>query len=132
MVELTFIQIAFAVGWTYLQAALYKKAFPPLHMLLIHGSRPIENILYKFGTRKDKYSIDKCIDIAEGDETVKKESNEWLQCESYFGTYLLLQRNKLYKFIYSRGTQDIYDAQDQQMCSCRDRTSFICLIRRYL
>jgi exopolysaccharide biosynthesis polyprenyl glycosylphosphotransferase len=102
MVELTFIQIAFAVGWTYLQAALYKKAFPPLHMLLIHGSRPIENILYKFGTRKDKYSIDKCIDIAEGDETVKKEV-----MNGYNAIVLwdipAMQRNKLYKFIYSRG-----------------------------
>lgn len=102
MVELTLLQVALAVAWTYLQAALYRRAFPPLHMLLIHGSRPIDSILYKFGTRKDKYSIDKCIDISDGDEAVKREITDGYDAVVLWDIPTSV-RNGLLKFIYSRG-----------------------------
>ena len=102
MVELTLFQVALAVAWTYLQAALYRRAFPPLRMLLIHGSRPIDSILYKFGTRKDKYSIDKCIDISDGDEAVKREITNGYDAVVLWDIPTAV-RNRLLKFIYSRG-----------------------------
>ena len=101
MVQLTLIQIALAVGWTYLQAALYRRAFPPLRMLLIHGSRPIDSILYKFGTRKDKYDIAKCVNVSAGIEAVKDEIVDGYDAVVLWDIPTDI-RNKLLKFIYSR------------------------------
>lgn len=52
---------------------LYRKVFPPKKMLLVHGDRDIEDILRKFATRKEKYHIQKCMNIGIGLEEVTKE-----------------------------------------------------------
>jgi exopolysaccharide biosynthesis polyprenyl glycosylphosphotransferase len=102
MVELTLVQILFAVGWTYLEAAMYRRAFPPLRLLLIHGDRPIDSILYKFGTRRDKYEITRCMNISEGDDLIKKEIVNGYDAVVLWDIQTSV-RNKLMKFIYSRG-----------------------------
>lgn len=52
---------------------IFSKLFPPRKLLLIHGDRPIEDILHKFSTRKDKYKIEKCVHVNIGYEKLCEE-----------------------------------------------------------
>ena len=54
-------EIVVAGVWTFISHRLYKQFFPPKQLLFISGERPVEDILRKFETRKDKYTILKCV-----------------------------------------------------------------------
>lgn len=94
-------QVVFTLGWVYLSDAFYKAVFPPRNLLLVHGERPIEDIIRKFDSRKDRYKIDGKINIHEGIEAVHKEIEN-----RYDGVVLwdipTDTRNKLIKFCYSK------------------------------
>ena len=100
IVWMTVAQIAVAGIWTLFCNYVYRRAFPPRDLLLIHGERSIEDILCKFASRPDKYNIAKCMDIAEGVEVVKKEI-----LDSKMAVVLwdipTTDRNTLFKFCYS-------------------------------
>ena len=101
MLWLTIAQIVFAGIWTILCNLVYRKAFPPRELLLIHGERTIEDIMRKFASRPDKYKIAKCMDIAEGQEAVQKEILE-SQMAVVLWDIPTPDRNTLFKFCYSR------------------------------
>jgi exopolysaccharide biosynthesis polyprenyl glycosylphosphotransferase len=94
-------QIALAGVWTFISHRLYKQFFPPKNLLFISGERPIEDILRKFETRKDKYNIVRCLYESEGRERLEKEI-----LNGYDGVVLwdidAALRNKLMKFCYSK------------------------------
>ncbi|MDD6492047.1 MAG: exopolysaccharide biosynthesis polyprenyl glycosylphosphotransferase [Firmicutes bacterium] len=97
----TIIQLVIAGTWTAVCNAIYRKAFPPREMLLIHGERDIDDILRKFASRKDKYKIVKCIDIKEGLLKLEEEIDKG------YGAVVLWDiptedRNRLLKYCYSR------------------------------
>lgn len=98
------VQIAVAGMWTFVSDRLYKQFFPPKRLLFISGERPVEDILKKFRTRKDKYNILKCIYENEGQHDIEKEI-----LSGYDGVVLwdmnTAMRNKLLKFCYSRGVR---------------------------
>lgn len=71
--RMTIIQIIGAAIWTFFSGYMFTKIFAPRQMLLIHSNRPIEDILRKFSTRKDKYNIKKCININEKYENIASE-----------------------------------------------------------
>ena len=80
---------------------IYKNIFPPRKLLLVHGDRPIADILKKFESRKDKFEISKCMHINAGVDVVKKEALErydavvlWDISED--------ARNKILKFCYGQ------------------------------
>ena len=94
-------QTVFSAVWVFLCNMLYHKAFPPRKMLLIHGERPIDDIVSKFDSRKDKYKVTKCMNISAGIDAVKKEIMRG------YGAVVLWdistqERNKLLKYCYSR------------------------------
>ena len=60
------LQIAWVVLWINISTFIYQHIFSPRQMLLIHGDRPYDDIVAKFGTRKDKYDICKCISYRVG------------------------------------------------------------------
>lgn len=97
-------QTGIAAMWTFISDRLYKQFFPPKRLLFISGERPVEDILKKFRTRKDKYNILKCIYESEGQQFVEKEI-----LSGYDGVVLwdmnTALRNKLLKFCYSRGVR---------------------------
>lgn len=62
--------------WTVVSHWIYRALFPPREMLLVHGERPIEDILQKFASRKDKYHICSCINISQGLEAICKETEK--------------------------------------------------------
>lgn len=95
------IQTVFSAVWVFICNFCYYKAFPPRDILIVHGERPIDDIIAKFESRRDKYKIAKCINIAEGMEAVKQE------VVGDYGAVVLwdisaADRNLLLKYCYSR------------------------------
>ncbi|MDO4284105.1 MAG: exopolysaccharide biosynthesis polyprenyl glycosylphosphotransferase [Eubacteriales bacterium] len=94
------LQVLLSILWVNLSDAIYKKVFPPRQMLLVHGERPIEDILNKFASRPDKYRIADCVNIAEGEEKVREQIDS-----GRFGAVVLWdiptpQRNHLMKYCF--------------------------------
>ena len=54
------VQLLISALWTYLCNRCYRSFFPPRNLLLIYGDHPIEDIMRKFGGRKDKYTKKRC------------------------------------------------------------------------
>lgn len=99
------IQIAFAFVWTWICYLCYRNLFPASKLLLISGDRPIDDILAKFGSRPDKFRIEKCLKEDLGQKALEKEIIDG----SYNGIILwdinAGLRNKLIKFCYSKNIQ---------------------------
>ncbi len=94
------LQTLFAGVWVFFCNACYYRAFPPREILIVHGERPIDDIVRKFGTRKEKYRISKCLNISAGMEAVKREIT------AGYGAVVLwdisaVDRNALLKYCYS-------------------------------
>ncbi len=101
IVKTMLIQTVFSIVWVYVCNACYYKVFPPREILIIHGERPIDDIVAKFESRKDKYKIAKCMNISEGIESIQKEILE------RYGAVVLWDisvrdRNDLLKYCYSK------------------------------
>lgn len=99
--EVMLIQTVISAVWVYVCNACYYKAFPPRDILVVHGERPIDGILAKFNSRRDKYRIKKCMNISEGMKGIKEEIGE------QYGAVVLwdipvAERNDLLKLCYSR------------------------------
>ena len=60
------LQIIAVIIYANIANKIYRTAFPPRELLLIHGDRPIGDIINKFESRKDKYKITKCENIQKG------------------------------------------------------------------
>lgn len=100
-VMMTVLQAASALGWTIIATFIYKHIFPPRKLLVVHGERPVDDILQKFASRKDKYTVNKCINIAEGIGTVCAEATN-----SYDAVVIwdidVTERNEIMKFCYGK------------------------------
>ena len=97
---MTMAQIIFAGFWTWLCNLAYRRVFPPRDLLLIHGNRPIQDILQKFASRPDKYNVSQCLHVNRGLKEMEKAIEE-------SGKAVVLwdiptaDRNELLKFCYS-------------------------------
>lgn len=98
---MTLVQMLFASLWIVVSNGIYKSIFPPRELLLVHGDRSIDDILRKFESRKDKYSISRTMNIKEGLEKVCLES-----LERYDGVVIwdipASERNQILKFCYGK------------------------------
>ncbi len=105
-VLMTVIQIAVTIIWINVAYWIYKSIFPPRKMLLVHGERPIENIMNKFSSRKDKYDIGKCIAASEGLDSIMAEIDRGYASGEYQAVVLwdihTEERNKLLKYCYAK------------------------------
>ena len=95
------IQLAISGIWTIFCHAFHRRFFPPRELLLVYGDRSIDDILGKFSTRRDKYQVNKCMNISEGVEAIKEE------VETGYDAIVLWDiptqaRNKLLKFCYGK------------------------------
>ena len=101
IVFMTVLQGGSAALWTVIATFIYKNIFAPRRLLVVHGERPVDDILKKFSSRKDKYTIEKCINISEGIGTV---------CSEILGKYDAIviwdidveTRNEIMKFCYGK------------------------------
>lgn len=104
IVETMLVQSVLSAVWVYVCNMFYHKAFPPRDILLIHGERPIDDIVSKFNSRKDKYRIVKCVNISEGIDKIQEE------IQADYGTVVLWDiptkdRNNLLKYCYSKSVR---------------------------
>lgn len=101
IIVMTLVQIGIAGMWTFVSHRVYAQLFPPRNLLLISGDRPIDDILSKFNSRKDKYNVVRCVNEDMGQQALEKEI-----LERYDGVVLwdinTGLRNKLLKFCYSK------------------------------
>ena len=67
------LQIVAVIIYANIANKIYRTAFPPRELLLIHGDRPIGDICKKFESRKDKYKITKYEHIKKGAEELCRE-----------------------------------------------------------
>lgn len=95
----------------YVQLAnnLYRRLFPPRKLMLIHGERPIEDICLKFDSRKDKYSITRCVHINKGIKSLRREildSYNSGECNAVvIWDISVEERNQLLKFCYAQSVR---------------------------
>ena len=68
------LQIVWIVAWTMVADYIYRHVFPARRLLLVHGNRPIQTILDKFATRKDKFIVKKCMHIKQGMDAIRAEA----------------------------------------------------------
>ena len=98
------IQLLVAGIWTLIASQLYKLVFPPRHLLLIHGDRPIQTIIHKLESRKDKYIVESTININEGEEKVCDEALNGYDAVVIWDIPAK-ERNNVLKFCYGRGVR---------------------------
>ena len=82
-------------------AFIYKSIFTPRKLLVVHGERPVDDILQKFASRKDKYKIERCINISEGIGTVCAEATERYDAVVIWDIDVET-RNEIMKFCYGK------------------------------
>jgi len=99
MVSMMLYQLVFAGLWGWLCNLIYRRAFPPRELLLVHGERPVEDILGKFAGRKDKYHVAKCMNIKEGYDAVIREVGKYDAVVLW--DIHTMDRNVLLKYCYS-------------------------------
>ncbi|MDE6386280.1 MAG: exopolysaccharide biosynthesis polyprenyl glycosylphosphotransferase [Lachnospiraceae bacterium] len=102
--KVMFIQTLFSIVWVFVCNTCYFRAFPPRAILIIHGERPIDDIVAKFESRKEKYEIGRTMNIKEGIERIKEE------IAGDYGAVVLwdipvADRNYLLKYCYSRSVR---------------------------
>ena len=100
MVSMMLYQLVFAGLWGWLCNLIYRRAFPPRELLLVHGERPVEDIPGKFAGRKDKYHVAKCMNIKEGYDAVIREVGKY-DAVVLWDIHTIEDRNVLLKYCYS-------------------------------
>lgn len=99
--RMSFEQIAIAVLWVIFSNWLCKCIFPPRQLLLIHGDRPIEDIVRKFESREDKFIISKTFNIKLGVERACLEALERYDAVVIWDIPTA-ERNQVLKFCYGK------------------------------
>lgn len=95
------MQIVWVIVWIFVSGFIYRNVFPPRRLLLVHGDRPINTILEKFASRKDKFEVCKCMHVSAGVDAINAEA-----LERYDAVVLWDiddgERNKIMKFCYGQ------------------------------
>lgn len=94
-------QLVFALFWSFFSNFIYRVVFAPRDLLLVYGDRPVDTIVKKFNSRKDRFVISKIMNISEGEDKIKEEV-----LKRYQGLVIwdipTKSRNNLLKYCYSR------------------------------
>ncbi len=100
MLEITAIELILAFLWAVASNWLYRSIFPARQMLLVSGDYPVDDILRKFNSRKDRYNIVKCMNISEGIDKIEEEA--LLRYDAVvIWDIPTKDRNTLLKFLYA-------------------------------
>ena len=98
ILKTAFWQFLAALVWSFLADAIYRRVFPPSETLII-SEGDLNSLWKKFGTRKDRFNIQKTMNLSSGIEQIKKECLRW------YGSIVVgemdpLLRNELVDFCY--------------------------------
>ena len=98
---MTVLQALAAFIWTVIASYIYKNIFAPRRLLVVHGERPVDDILQKFASRKDKYTVERCMNISEGIGAVCAEATERYDAVVIWDIDVQT-RNEIMKFCYGK------------------------------
>lgn len=98
---MTVLQALTAFIWTVIASYIYKNIFAPRRLLVVHGERPVDDILQKFASRKDKYTVERCMNISEGIGAVCAEATERYDAVVIWDIDVQT-RNEIMKFCYGK------------------------------
>ena len=101
ILALTAAQLVFALIWAYVSNFIYRIVFAPRNLLLVSGDRPVDAIVKKFNSRKDRFAISKIMNISEDEEKIKEEILKHKE-GLVIWDIPTKSRNNLLKFCYSR------------------------------
>ncbi len=100
------LQLVIILVWNNIAYWIYKTIFPPRKMLLVHGDRPIEGIVAKFQSRKDKYDIVNYMHVSEGLDAVCEAILQGYEQGAFNAVVIwdipTQERNELMKYCYAR------------------------------
>lgn len=74
MIELTFLEIIVIFIWVFVCRMMYRKFYPPRHLLLVYGYKTPTEFIDKINARKDKYIIADRIHVSEGEKALKEKN----------------------------------------------------------
>ena len=98
LVYMTLIEIVIIFIWVFGCRLLYKKVYPPRHLLLVYGYKTPVEFIEKINARKDKYIIEDRIHVSEGEKALKEKILQYegvIICETK--AYI---RNELVKYCF--------------------------------
>lgn len=98
LVYLTLMEIVLILLWVFGCRMLYKKVYPPRHLLLVYGYKTPVEFIEKINARKDKYIIEDYIHVSEGEKALKEKILQYegvIICETK--AYI---RNELVKYCF--------------------------------
>lgn len=98
---MTLADIIFEIIWAWLSDSIYRRAFPPRHLVLIHGDRPFGYIMDKFASRADLYVIDRDVSVSEGADRVKEVIDSGIE-GAVLWDIPSNERNDLLKYLYGK------------------------------
>ena len=99
LVELTGVQLVFAIVWIFFIRYIYLRLYPAKNMLLIYGDHVPKSLIKKVNARDDRYKI---LEIADVNIGFNKLSQHILRHEIILFCDLPSQiRNQLLKFCYN-------------------------------
>ncbi len=101
IIGMTLIQIASAIIWVPIATLIYRNIFSPRRLLVVHGDRSIDDIIKKFESRKDKYTIEKTMHISEGIEKICRTAMECYDAIVIWDIDVET-RNEIMKFCYGK------------------------------
>lgn len=103
MIELTLIDIAVALVWTVGVNWIFRRLFPPRRILLLYEEYDPMPLLRKFSTRKDRYKIERSVNVGEGWQNI---TNEIMNYDAVFLCDIHSPlRNRLVKFCYANSVR---------------------------
>lgn len=95
---MTLVEIVVISLWSPLSLFLYRKIYPPRHVLLVYGERWTHSLMDKFNTRSDCFYVSKRIHISEGLDKIFALTHEYegvIICDVPAEV-----RNKILKYCY--------------------------------
>lgn len=99
---MTLAQMLVIVLWTFAGSGIYRRIFSPRNLLLVHGDRPVEYIIEKFASRKDKYRVSNSVHFDIGIEQICRAAEEKYDAVVLWDIPVDI-RNKIYKFCFGKG-----------------------------
>jgi len=95
---MTLAEIVVISFWSPLSLFLYRKIYPPRHVLLVYGERWTNSLMEKFNTRSDCFYVSKRIHISEGLDKIYAKAHDYegvIICDVPSDI-----RNKILKYCY--------------------------------
>lgn len=94
-------QVFLSILWVLIANWICKVVFPPRRLLLVHGDRPIDDIISKLSDRKDKFEVSHVMNISEGIDKVCDEATQRYDAIVIWDIPVA-DRNALLKFCYGK------------------------------